>query len=74
MPDLIKQAVLNLVTNAIEAMKEGGSLRLKTACDNGCGHAGGCRFGPRHSSRPARYESFNCTSRLKAKARELDWP
>jgi signal transduction histidine kinase len=33
--DLIKQAVLNLVTNAIEAMKEGGSLRLKTASDNG---------------------------------------
>jgi signal transduction histidine kinase len=34
-PDLIKQAVLNLVTNAIEAMKEGGSLHLKTACNNG---------------------------------------
>ncbi len=33
--DLIKQAVLNLVTNAIEAMKEGGSLHLKTACNNG---------------------------------------
>jgi signal transduction histidine kinase len=33
--DLIKQAVLNLVTNAIEAMKEGGNLRLKTARDNG---------------------------------------
>ncbi len=33
--DLIKQAVLNLVTNAIEAMKEGGRLRLKTARDNG---------------------------------------
>ncbi len=33
--DLIKQALMNLVTNAIEAMKEGGSLRLKTARDNG---------------------------------------
>jgi len=32
--DLIKQAVMNLVTNAIEAMKDGGSLRLKTARDN----------------------------------------
>jgi signal transduction histidine kinase len=33
--DLIKQAVLNLVTNAIEAMKEGGNLHLKTARENG---------------------------------------
>jgi signal transduction histidine kinase len=33
--DLIKQALMNLVTNAIEAMKQGGSLRLKTACSNG---------------------------------------
>jgi len=33
--DLIKQAVLNLVTNSIEAMKEGGSLRLKTTRDDG---------------------------------------
>ncbi len=33
--DLIKQAVMNLVTNAIEAMKEGGQLRLKTARDDG---------------------------------------
>ena len=30
-PDLIKQAVLNLVTNAIEAMKNGGNIRLTTA-------------------------------------------
>ncbi len=29
--DLIKQAVLNLVTNAIEAMKSGGNIRLTTA-------------------------------------------
>jgi signal transduction histidine kinase len=27
-PDLIRQAILNLVSNAIEAMKEGGSLRV----------------------------------------------
>ncbi len=33
--DLLKQAVLNLVTNAIEAMTEGGTLRLATASDNG---------------------------------------
>jgi signal transduction histidine kinase len=33
--DLMKQAVLNLVTNAIEAMKGGGSLRLKTEQNNG---------------------------------------
>jgi signal transduction histidine kinase len=33
--DLIKQAVMNLVTNAIEAMKDGGSLRLKTAREDG---------------------------------------
>jgi len=32
--DLIKQAVMNLVNNAVEAMKEGGCLRLKTAGDN----------------------------------------
>lgn len=33
--DLLKQAVLNLVTNAIEAMREGGTLRLATASLNG---------------------------------------
>jgi signal transduction histidine kinase len=33
--DLIKQAVMNLVTNAIEAMKDGGSLWLKTTCEDG---------------------------------------
>jgi signal transduction histidine kinase len=33
--DLIKQAVMNLVTNAIEAMKDGGRLILKTARDDG---------------------------------------
>lgn len=31
--DLIKQALLNLITNAIEAMKNGGTIRLTTARD-----------------------------------------
>lgn len=30
-PDMLKQAVLNLVTNALDAMKEGGHLRLRVA-------------------------------------------
>jgi signal transduction histidine kinase len=33
--DLLKQALLNLVTNAIEAMCSGGSLRLVTSTENG---------------------------------------
>ena len=33
--DLIKQAVMNLVTNAIEAMKDGGNLRLKASSEAG---------------------------------------
>lgn len=33
--DLLKQAVLNLVTNGIEAMREGGFLRLVTSTENG---------------------------------------
>ncbi len=34
-PDMIKQAVLNLVTNAMEAMKNGGLLRVKVAQGEG---------------------------------------
>jgi signal transduction histidine kinase len=30
-PDMLKQVVLNLVTNALDAMKEGGHLRLRVA-------------------------------------------
>jgi len=33
--DLIKQAVLNVVVNAIEAMKEGGRLKIATAAADG---------------------------------------
>ena len=33
--DLLKQAILNLVNNAIEAMRQGGRLRLATAASNG---------------------------------------
>jgi signal transduction histidine kinase len=31
-PDMLKQAILNLVTNALEAMKSGGNLVLSAAC------------------------------------------
>lgn len=32
--DLLKQVILNLVTNALEAMKRGGCLRLKVECNS----------------------------------------
>jgi signal transduction histidine kinase len=34
-PDLLKQAILNLVTNAMEAMKTGGQLRMTVAPEGG---------------------------------------
>ncbi len=71
--DLIKQAVLNLVTNAIEAMKEGGSLRLKTARDNGVVTLEVSDSGPGFRRRCAtRFSS--CTSRPRVKDRESVWP
>ncbi len=34
-PDLLKQAILNLVTNAMEAMKTGGQLRITVGTEGG---------------------------------------
>jgi signal transduction histidine kinase len=34
-PDMLKQAILNLVTNALEAMKSGGNLVLSALCGDG---------------------------------------
>ena len=34
-PDLLKQAILNVVNNGLEAMKEGGSLTAETTADAG---------------------------------------
>jgi len=34
-PDMMKQAILNLVTNAMEAMKDGGALHVKVHQPNG---------------------------------------
>ena len=41
--DLLKQALLNLVTNALEAMKNGGHLRLKVERDGRYGGGGSGR-------------------------------
>ena len=34
-PDLLKQAILNVINNGMEAMNEGGTLIIRTAGDNG---------------------------------------
>ena len=50
-PDMLKQAVLNLVTNALEAMRNGGNLRWRC-----CGQG----VGPRWKSRTTAPASLRC--------------
>ena len=54
--DLLKQAVLNVVVNAIEAMPEGGELRLESSASRGRGGDPGIRYRRRHSAGAARQD------------------